>query len=246
MRPTYVPSTAPANRAQRGTRAVTLLELLVVLVIISILSTVAVGVYSKEVTRARYARARQEIRTLEIAVTQYQSDTGQLPSSGRGNFVSSGNYTFVDYNGSGALVLALRSSFSGDQAAPLSNRWNGPYVDWDMNRLGSINGVPLTATATGTSGATTGSLPDVGGSAGNLGDIHFLDPWGTPYYFVRASDYASAGAELPSSNPLAATERYFNPSTFQIISFGPDLATLAPPQRGLSADDITNFRSPAF
>src|SRR5690606_20774970 len=53
---------------------VTLLELLVVLVIISILSTIAVGVYTKEVLRAKVARTRAEIRTLEVAINRYQID----------------------------------------------------------------------------------------------------------------------------------------------------------------------------
>ncbi|MBI1293311.1 prepilin-type N-terminal cleavage/methylation domain-containing protein [bacterium] len=249
MRITPVITTASPRSATRSRHAVTLLELLVVLVIISILSTVAVGVYSKEVTRARFARARQEIRTLEIAITQYEVDTGQFPPSGRGSFIASGNWTFGDYIGTGNLQLALRSSFSGDPANPLNARWNGPYVDWDINRMGDANGVPLTATSGTSTVSVVGAIAPIAGGAingGSIADIHFLDPWGTPYYYVRASDYASAGAQLPSTNPLAATEVYFNPTTFQIISFGPDLTSLDVPQRGLSGDDITNFRSPAF
>jgi prepilin-type N-terminal cleavage/methylation domain-containing protein len=223
------------SHRQTRARAVTLLELLVVLVIISILSTVAVGVYTREVQRARYARARAEIRTLEIGLTRYEVDTGQLPPSGRGTLIG-GVYNQTDTQGSGALQLALRSSFSGVPTAPLSPRWIGPYVEWDYNRMGDINGNPIAGT-----GGLGGNPADP-----NIADIHFLDPWGTPYYYVRSQDYSTAGTEHPIDSPFRPTETYFNPTTYQIISFGPNRVSFAPPERGLDPDDVTNFRGPNF
>lgn len=215
------------------TRGVTLLELLVVMVIISILSTIAVGVYSKEVMRARYSKARAEIRTLEVAITQYEVDTGQLPPSGSGTTLAPTaiNRTGIA-EGSGYLQVALRSSMNGQPGNPLSRRWLGPYIDFDYNRLGSTtDGTPVTsATFTGTQG-----------------EVSFLDPFGNPYLYIRSDDYAiRGGTELPSTNVFYLTETHYNPSSFQIISFGANGTTFAPPQRGLDEDDITNFRSPEY
>jgi prepilin-type N-terminal cleavage/methylation domain-containing protein len=213
-------------------RGVTLLELLVVLAVVSILSTVAVGVFTKEVTRARIARARQEIRTLEVAIAQYEIDNGQRPNSGRGT-LSGGNIVFLDYEGSGFLQLGLRSSYNGTPTAPASNRWQGPYIDWDYNRLGNLSGETLTANPT---------------VSFNAADTHFMDPWGGPYYYLDSAVYPSTvlATRLPAGNPFAATETYFNPSTFQIMSYGPDGTTLPVPERGLAADDISNFRGSDF
>lgn len=220
------------THANRHT-GVTLLELLVVLLIISILSTIATGVYTQQLGKAREARTRSEIRTLEVAITQYQVDTGQYPPTGSGLTIAPEPLTTAGiYNASGYLTLALRSSLNANLEEPLSNRWLGPYVDWDMNRLGDLNGVPITT-------------PE--GSSAVPGAISFLDPYGHPYFYIRSTDYAErGGTRLPEDNPLAASEVFFNPSTFQIISFGPNRQSNAPPERGLDDDDITNFMSPAF
>ncbi len=208
---------------------VTLLELLVVLVIIAILSTIAVGVYSKEVLRAKFARARAEIRTLEIAIAQYEVDTGQLPPSGSGvTLAPSGIDSSGTAEGSGYLQVALRSSLNGQPFDPLSSRWLGPYIDWDYNKMGD----------------DTGSLVTDSDFTGSQAEASFLDPFGNPYLYIKADDYAlRGGTELPGTNVFAATETYFNPSGVQIMSFGPNGTTLAAPERGLEEDDITNFES---
>lgn len=212
-------------------RGLTLMELIVVLVIVSILSTIAVGVYTKEILRAKVARARAEIRTLEIAITQYEVDTGQIPPSGSGAALAPGAIaTAGTAIGTGYLQVALRNSLNNNQYSPLSRRWLGPYIDWDHNRLGNTNGDPITTTA---------------GQSTTPGEVNFLDPFGAPYYFVRASDYgARGGTELPSTDPFFVAETYYNPSTFQLLSFGPNRTSLAPPNRGTDFDDVTNFRSP--
>lgn len=217
-------------------RGVTLIELMVVVVIISILSTIAVGVYTKEITRAKYAKARAEIRVLEIAATQYEVDTGQLPPSGSGTLTgttwtqqavgSTGAYT-----GSGNLQLALRSSLNGQAKAPLSTRWQGPYVDWDYNRMGDLAGNPITTAS---------------GEGTNQAQINFLDPWGMPYHWIVSSDYVNGGTVLPSTSPFFASETYYNPSTYQLISFGANRLSLDPPNRGTQPDDASNFKSPEY
>jgi prepilin-type N-terminal cleavage/methylation domain-containing protein len=193
---------------------VTLLELLVALVIVSILSSIAVSVYTGQVERARYARARDEIRQLELACHRYEIDVGQFPPSGSQT---------TPALGSGWLQLTLLHSLSGDAYRPIDFRWQGPYVDFDYNQFGDINGNPVTAT----------TAP---------GDIQLLDPWRTPYLYIRFDNYATlGGTQLPDTSPYKASETYYNPTTFQIISFGHNRTTLAVPNRGLEADDVTNF-----
>ncbi|MCC6546324.1 prepilin-type N-terminal cleavage/methylation domain-containing protein [Candidatus Sumerlaeota bacterium] len=218
----------PAGNAPR--KAVTLLELMVVVVIIAILSTIAVGIYTKEIVRAKYARTRAEIRTLEIAITQYQVDTGQLPPSGSGSTFAP---AALDVSGqaerSGYLTMSLRTSLNNNPYLPLSRRWQGPYIDWDLNKIGDANGTPSTDTAN-----LTTNIPS---------QLCFLDAFSTPLLYIRADDYvARGGTELPSTSPFI-NETYYNPSTFQIISFGANRTTAAAPFRGTEIDDITNFRS---
>lgn len=210
-------------------KGVTLLELMVVLVIIAILSTIAVGIYTKEILRAKYARTRAEIRTLEIAIAQYEIDTGQLPPSSSGSsFAPNALNPTNPATGCAYLTMSLRTSLNNNLYAPLGTRWSGPYVDWDYNKLGDDNGVPITDP---TSSATPAG-------------VSFLDPFGTPYQYIRSSDYLTlGGTQLPSSNVFSVSETYFNPSTFQIISYGANRTSLAPPEKGLEPDDITNFRS---
>lgn len=218
----------PAGNAPR--KAVTLLELMVVVVIIAILSTIAVGIYTKEIVRAKYARTRAEIRTLEIAIAQYQVDTGQLPPSGSGGTFAPAALNVAGLaEQSGYLTMSLRTSLNNDLYNPLSTRWQGPYVDWDLNKIGDANGVPVT---------DTNNL-----STTNPGDLSFLDAFSTPLLYIRADDYvARGGAKLPNDSPYFF-ETFYNPSTFQLISYGANRSTLADPYRGTEFDDITNFRS---
>lgn len=211
---------------------VTLLELLVVVLILAILSSIAVGVYTKEVVRARYARTRAEIKTLEIAVNRYQIDTGQFPPSSSGVILSPGDIDMTaPATGCGFLQVALRASLNGNASTPLDTRWMGPYVEWDYNKLGDLTGGPIT------SGLAKPQM-------------QFLDPFGTPYLYLRHEEYDGwGGTRLPSTDPYAATETYYNPSTFQIISYGSDKvsdATAPLDSRGLDPDDVTNFQGSQY
>lgn len=213
---------------KRIKQGVTLLELIVVLVIIAILSTVAAGVYTKEVLRAKVARTRAEIRTLEVAINRYQIDTGQFPPSSSGTNLAPSPLNPVNpFEGSGYLQAGLRASLNGNSSAPLSLRWFGPYVDWDENRLGTLTGAAIT-------GATSPA------------EIQFLDPFYNAYYYIRSDDYETLGGTfLPTSSPYRATETYYNASTFQIISFGPNgTSDFTANALGTDADDITNWDGP--
>ncbi|MCB2154784.1 prepilin-type N-terminal cleavage/methylation domain-containing protein [bacterium] len=209
-------------------KGVTLIELMVVLLIVSLLSTIAVGVYTKEVLRAKVARTRAEIRTMEVAINRYQIDVGQFPPSSTGTAIAPSNLDqLTPAQGCGYMQLALRGSLNGNMYTPLSTRWEGPYLDWDDNKLGTLTGGALT---TGLSRA----------------QIQFLDPFGSPYYYIQYREYSSlGGARLPSDHPYYSTETYYNPATFQILSQGPN-GTTGVTVGGLipDSDDIVNWESP--
>ncbi len=209
--------------------AVTLLELLVVVVIMGILASVAVTVYTGHVDRARVAACKDTIRQLELAVSQYEVDTGQLPPSSSGlpiapdQLVYEGNASSGSF-GSGYLQLALIHSLSGDFHRPLSYRWLGPYIQPDEDQLGDRDGLPVNL-----------STPK--------GYVQLLDPWGLPYYYLRSDHYASmGGTQYPSNHPFFASETYYNPSSFQIFSMGRNGSTYPVPYRGEETDDVNNWR----
>ena len=209
-------------------KAFTLMELLVVVLILGLLATIAVGVYSNQVERARYAAARTTIAALELATNRYQMDVGEWPPSGSAS--TAGN----TFEGTGFLYLALTRSMSGNTSAPASARWQGPYIDVKKINLGDINGIPIDDLT---------SSP----TALDMGDIQILDPWSSPYTYRRSSgspsdNYTVNNATvLPPNNPFAATDVYYNPTTFQIWSKGRNGETPPAPQQGTEEDDVNNF-----
>jgi prepilin-type N-terminal cleavage/methylation domain-containing protein len=214
----------------RSRRAVTLLELLVVLAILGLLATIAYSVYSGHVLRAKIAATALQISELETACTQYQLDTGQYPPSSSGTRLAPGPIDPINNPGEGAIgcgymITALVASLSGDMNNPIDARWKGPYIELNQTRVGTITGQPLDPTQ-----------PTV------MPQVQLLDPFGTPYYYVRSSDYAAFGGTfLPSNNPFAS-EIWYNPSTIQIVSWGPNQMSNPRPLMGTDGDDITNFR----
>jgi len=210
---------------------ITLLELLVVMAILGLLATVATAVYSGHVLRAKVAAAATQIHSLELACAQYEVDTGQFPPSSSGTRLAPGAIDPSNVPGQGAIgcgymITALKASLSGDPNNPSDPRWRGPYIEISQSRVGLLpNGLPLDPTVT---------YP--------MPTIQLLDPWGMPYYYVRSVDYATfLGTRVPPNSPFA-TDVWFNPSTFQIVSFGPNQFSPARPNLGTDVDDPTNFR----
>jgi len=208
-------------------KAFTLVELLAVCLILGLLATVAVGVYTNQVERARIAAARQTINELEMAANRYQVDVGTYPPSGSGVLPLSLNAPAV---GCGYLEVALIHSLSGNSNSPNTPLWKGPYITIQNQYLGDSSGNNFALNP-----GLTGLVP---------GQVQILDPWGKPYLYVRSGpspdDYATmGGTKLPATNPFAATEIYYNPDTFQIVSYGnngvPDGTA------NTTNDDVTNF-----
>lgn len=215
-------------------KAFTLMELLVVVLILGLLATIAVGVFTSQVERARYAAARTTIAAIELATTRYQLDVGEFPPSG-----SQTASDFPDsppFEGNGFLYLVLTRSINGNTSEPASARWQGPYIDVKKLNLGDINGMPIDDLSTGTPVLTSG-------------DIQILDPWGTPYRYVRSAgsdddNYTvNAATRLPLSNPFAATDIFYNPTTFQVSSKGRNGTTplAITGEFGTEEDDVNNF-----
>ena len=65
------------SRARRG--AFTLIELLIVVAIIAILALIAVPNFLEAQTRAKVARAKNDLRTIDVALTAYHVDHNTYP-----------------------------------------------------------------------------------------------------------------------------------------------------------------------
>jgi prepilin-type N-terminal cleavage/methylation domain-containing protein len=209
-------------KMKKNRTAFTLIELLVVVLILGLLSTIAVGVFTSQVERARYAAAKSTISAIELAVNRYQIDIGQYPPSGSKS---------DSVNGCGYMQLALMHSLSGSSSLTSGTLWHGPYMTVRNEQLGDM------------SGTTFDQLASI-----DPGDVQILDPWRTPYRYIRSGpspdNYAAMlGTKLPASNPFASTEIYYNPSTFQVASKGSNSESPEPETGnfGTDSDDVTNF-----
>lgn len=234
--------TRPTRQIGSARRGVTLLEVLTVVLIIGILAVMVVGVYDRQLRRARYAVARSDIRQISNACYRYEVDLGEYPPSSSADEAIPGPYAQIDpYFGNSMLYIALQYSMNGDRLNPANLRWQGPYLDFNDRK---IQQYPTRA-------ATTTTL--------NLdGPLMIIDPWGSPYHYVRAgtlnaltgqpSEYELYSAtELPATSPFSQYETYINSKTFQMFSYGANATTFAVGgQLGLETDDVTNFEGARF
>jgi prepilin-type N-terminal cleavage/methylation domain-containing protein len=207
-------------------RGVTIIELTIVLVIISILTSISLGIYSNHVRQAEIVKAKLRVKELELAVTRYEVDLGVFPPSySLSAGVATSSTTTVN-PGCGYLILVLMRSLSNDPLNPSSPNWNGPYINVEQNELMDT--------------ATGGPVTDKTDKA----NVSLKDPWGRPFNYVRCTDYAggTVGPEATQQKDTPFTG-YYNPTTVQIYSVGPNGNTSASPERGLDTDDINNFNN---
>jgi general secretion pathway protein G len=89
----------------RAARGFTLIEIMVVVIIIGLLAAVIVPQVVNKVDEARVARAKEDIQSLETALTEYRLDNSVYPTSDQG-----------------LEALVKRPN------DPSITHWNGPYV----------------------------------------------------------------------------------------------------------------------
>jgi len=153
-----------ARFATRGRRGFSLIELITVIAIIAILMTFITAAGSGARKRARGKQAMAEVAAMETAVTAYRTDVGTFPRDGSGGSVN------VD------LVRQLSGlDAGGAKVATLSSDWNGPYMEFDRNRLDEGSGAFLDPW--GHPYYVRGIGDDVGTTAANLHNKYTFDIW---------------------------------------------------------------------
>jgi general secretion pathway protein G len=73
-----------SGRSAKSSRGFTLLEIMVVVVILGILGALVVPQIFGQVDKARVAKARQDIKTIEAALEMYRMDNFRYPTSEQG------------------------------------------------------------------------------------------------------------------------------------------------------------------
>jgi prepilin-type N-terminal cleavage/methylation domain-containing protein len=118
----------------------TLIELLIVVAIIAILAAIAVPNFLEAQTRSKVARARSDMRTLDIGLSAYQVDTNHFPwplSIKRQGFLT-GSFQIFSITELTTPVAYLSSVELVDTFAPLKwseydnpHKWSYVYVGYD-------------------------------------------------------------------------------------------------------------------
>jgi len=226
-------------------RAFTLIEMVVVVMIIGILSSIMIPVLTNQISKARIARTRADIRTLSVAIERYNVDIGEYPPSGSYNYLTEtpsdpGFPSNSVGTGCGLLSLALIHSLDYKTQDAISSFWDGPYITPNNEQM-DFNGFPSS-----TRGAPLdrSQSSEINGRDENSYDFddQILDVFGEPFRYIRASDYTFLnGTKLPTASPFYLYETYYNARTFQIVSCGKNRISKAAPEIGFDADDISNI-----
>ncbi len=196
-----------------------LVELLVVVSIIGILSVILVPNVQEHLRRAKIAQTQSLISRLSFAITAYENDFGKYPES------YNPQKLFV------ALTEKARTPYEPDSDEYRyiergDSLWVHPDRQEDTRReqiISSLRQVPSDA------------------RRAQMDENVFVDAWGNTLYYVSSDEYNPGGrsdfrttrrANLDGAcaYEIRDNRRYkpFKPSSFQIISFGPDGSTIVP------------------
>lgn len=200
-----------------------LVELLVVVAIIGILSVILVPNVQEQLRRAKVAKTKALIGSLEMTIEVYKNDLGKYPPSY--NLQS----LFV------ALVEKAKNSYVPDSDEYRKVKRGDPI--WENPEKPSSHLTDLLKMA----GVPSDAL--MAQSEENV----FIDSWENPIYYISHEEYNPSGRvdsrkvgssqsgmnlNKPCAYEMRENKRYrpYNFKTFQLISFGPDGTTITPSQ----------------
>jgi len=202
----------------------TLIEMLVVVAIIGVLVSIVMFNLQGTLVRGKMLGTKGQLNALNLAIETYKSDVGIYPPRD-------------------LLIESLTKGLGANL------RWKGPYYTFEEGQTASIvNGDLLDRSAS----SRLGYHGNLGGDA--LQDLFplnvevYLDQFERPFVYVPARDYR-IGLGVQDEN-----ETFYNSTTFQLFSFGPDglSAELSPGsliyddginndlELGISSDDLTD------
>jgi prepilin-type N-terminal cleavage/methylation domain-containing protein len=201
---------------RRNRAAFTLIELLTVIAIIAVLAGLLFPAISAAMKKAKIARAKSDISSIEGALKSYYTEYGKWPD-GNGN---SGDYSwgswpggYSGYANNAWLMDVLRSVSDVDGG-------NGNFIA-NPRKIVFLE-VPAKSLSPSPKDSNTGD---------------FVDPWGYPYQITLDTGYdnmcqnlANGSNPSPVTPPNAVTNR-----TVAVWSLGPDGI-------GGTADDITSWQ----
>jgi prepilin-type N-terminal cleavage/methylation domain-containing protein len=236
-------STGGAYRARTAQTGFTLIELLIVLAIMGVLLAL-IGVAAIQVkTQTRVSLTSTHMHLIAMALDQYEADLGAYPSA---PFAVGGQPT-------GALAdAALFEALTNRDAGGEQRGWSGAKADWPF--LGRHVGTYVHG------GAQRHQILDAWARpyyyipcTDYLAGVRIHDPEddtppGQPNLYGATpapDDFAPADRRRPPpayAGPPPRTGVFHNPTTYQLISTGPDGRTDTDAcDRGTAPDDIANF-----
>ena len=244
----------------------TLIELLVVMAILTVLAASLVVIIPKLRTGAMVKRARADIEGITTALTMYHEDTGHYPVA---------PYRTVDPAFEPVPADNVLYDALVDRNAGGNNRgWGAANGSWDFLSTKNVKAydyVPPGA-AEGATGIPCHQILDpwgvpyyyipaanylVGVSIGDADDHTWKTGRDIPNCFgttAAPNDYRKSDGDdhqLPERDPAPPLSAFYNSTTFQLHSKGPDQLTdiddnnpsIDACDRGTDADDINNWRS---
>ena len=101
----------------KNSQGFTLIELIITIAIIGILASIAIPQYSGYVNRAKIARAKAELKNIQLAIEALVIDTYKWP--GPSDVGVTADQEVWDLSASSAGLVSTNGQFPG---------WNGPYL----------------------------------------------------------------------------------------------------------------------